>query len=121
MTEIYCHRSVLLRYAFAAAVGKRLFSERLSSGQKQIIEHHRAVQWAENAYISLVQLVQDNERLIHNDLDEPTLPPRDWMQNNPNDAAARQKSMLFEDYCDSLQPIAHTSIQEYQRRMDLLA
>lgn len=43
--------------AFAAAVGKRLLTERIiSRGRTSIVEHHRSVKWAETAFATLKQL-----------------------------------------------------------------
>ena len=48
-----------MRYAFAAAVGKRFYSERVASTAKTaIIEHHRSVNWAQNEYMNLSNIVQ---------------------------------------------------------------
>lgn len=58
-------RHELLRNQFAAAVGKRMISERtISTGKNSIMEHHRTVQWAEKEYIALLQLVQSNSGAI---------------------------------------------------------
>lgn len=52
-------RHALLRNQFASAVGKRLTSEKIvSTGKNSIMEHHRTVQWSENEYIALAQLVR---------------------------------------------------------------
>ena len=54
-----------MRYAFASAVGKRHFSERLNStGKAAIIEHHRSVQWAEKEYMQLLELIQNSQRTL---------------------------------------------------------
>jgi hypothetical protein len=63
---IWLGRSTALRYSFAAAVGKRLYSERMTSTSKTaIIEHHRSVQWSEKEYINLLNTVQQNQAIIH--------------------------------------------------------
>ena len=71
-------RSVQLRYAFAAAVGKRHFTERVSSlGRSAIIEHHRSVQWSEKEYVQLLALVGEMGSTIEKELVEqfsPSLP-----------------------------------------------
>lgn len=47
-------RDTEIRYHFAAAVGKRLFSLKLVSSQRaQLVEHHRAAKWAEEQYRKL--------------------------------------------------------------------
>ena len=95
-----CHvksfrRNEALRYAFAAAVAKRLFSERMTSTNKtSIIEHHRSVGWAEKEYINLMNVVQANASLLHNFLGNN--PPKDW-----------EKNYLFEDYSKMLHPAAY--------------
>ena len=82
------YRSTLFRYTFAAAVGKRLYSERLSSTSKTaIIEHHRLVQWAEKDYITLLNAVQHNQDAIHKALVQEF---------------SEQKE-TFVDYCKQLQ------------------
>ena len=54
-----------MRNQFAATVGKRLTSERIVAvGQSNIMDHHRTTRWAENEYIALVHLVQNNSSLI---------------------------------------------------------
>ena len=51
-----------MQYAFASAVGKRHFSERLNStGKAAIIEHHRSVQWAGKQYMQLLELIQQSQ------------------------------------------------------------
>jgi len=53
-------RNASLRYPFAAAVGKRLFSTRIVASQRaQIIEHKRASTWAEQAYHALYIFMKD--------------------------------------------------------------
>jgi hypothetical protein len=43
-------------------VGKRFHSERLTGpSRNQIIEHHRAVNWAEQEYVALLRVVQVGE------------------------------------------------------------
>lgn len=43
--------------AFAAAVGKRLLTERIiSRGRTSIVEHHRSVKWSETTFATLQQL-----------------------------------------------------------------
>jgi hypothetical protein len=80
-------RSTLFRYAFAAAVGKRHFSERMSGSAKTaIIEHHRSVQWAEKDYANLYTLVSANQATIQRELVE------EFSDTNP----------LFMDYCQIL-------------------
>ena len=68
-------------------MGKRYYSERLNStNNTAIIEHHRSVQWSEKEYISLFNLVQQNQSVIQKEMvDEfdATLP-------------------LFADYCKIL-------------------
>ncbi len=55
----FMRRNTTFRYAFAAAVGKRFHSERLTGpSRNQIIEHHRAVNWAEQEYAALLRVVQ---------------------------------------------------------------
>lgn len=52
-------RHPMLRNQFAAAVGKRMTSEKIiHTGKNSIMEHHRTVQWSENEYICLAQLVR---------------------------------------------------------------
>ncbi len=114
-------RSYIFRYAFAAAVGKRMFAERLSSGQKNIIEHHRAVHWSETEYYTLMQLVRDNSSLLYNDLNEGLLPDRGWIQNDPTNKKASELSTLFEDYCSILNPVSYVSLGELQSRMEFSA
>jgi hypothetical protein len=64
-THTYTRRSLLFRYAFAAAVGKRYYSERIiSSSKSTIIEHHRSVQWAEKEYVTLYTLVRQNQSTL---------------------------------------------------------
>ena len=108
----------MFRYAFAAAVGKKMFSERISSGQKNIIEHHRAVHWSETEYFTLMQLVQDNDSLLQRDLDSGSLPSRDWMASNTGDDEARQRSILFEDYCSMLSPVAYMNPDQLRAGME---
>lgn len=49
------------KYSFAAAVGKRMASERLlSSNRASIIEHHRSASWAEREYMSLYRHMSAN-------------------------------------------------------------
>ena len=76
-------RHGLLRNQFAAAVGKRLTSEKIiHTGKNSIMEHHRSVQWAENEYIALAQLV-------------------DKLSSSEIDAAVRKfnpEDVLFVDY-----------------------
>ena len=65
----YMRRTAWVRYAFAAAVGKRHYTERLNSTNKTaIIEHHRSVQWSEKEYMQLLALVQDSRSKIQNEL-----------------------------------------------------
>ena len=80
-------RSPTFRYAFAAAVGKRHYSERLNSIQKAaIIEHHRSVQWSEQEYAKLYQLVQQNQQQLRTEMFDAF---------NPDDP-------MFYDYCHML-------------------
>lgn len=47
-----------LRYQFAAAVGKRLFSTKVVATQRaQIMEHKRAAAWAEQEYAALYRFM----------------------------------------------------------------
>jgi hypothetical protein len=76
-----------MRYTFAAAVGKRMYSERLSSTSKTaIIEHHRSVQWSEKEYICLLNAVQENQGAIHSAIVDNF----------------SMESDTFSDYCDLL-------------------
>jgi hypothetical protein len=61
-------RHEVLRNQFAATVGRRMMTERavVASGKSNIMEHHRTVQWSENEYIAMLQLVQSNASLIDN-------------------------------------------------------
>ncbi len=67
----YMRRSPIFRYAFAAAVGKRHHSERMSStGKTSIIEHHRSVQWAEKEYATLYGILEQNQHIVQKELVE---------------------------------------------------
>ena len=58
-----------LRNQFAAAVGKRMTSEKIiHTGKNSIMEHHRTVQWSENEYITLAQLVGAQSSVIDREL-----------------------------------------------------
>ena len=118
LTVVFERRSNVFRYAFAAAVGKKMFSERLSSGQKNIIEHHRAVHWSETEYFTLMQLVKDNDSLLQKDLDSGLLPSRDWMTANPGNVQAEESSILFEDYCNMLSPVAYMNPDQLRAGME---
>ena len=63
-------RHELLRNQFASTVGKRLASERMVTvGKQNIMDHHRTTRWAENEYIAMLQLVQNNSSLIASAID----------------------------------------------------
>jgi hypothetical protein len=65
----FLRRHTLFCSTFAAAVGKRLYTERLSGLQKgTILDHNRSVKWSETEYCSLVQLVQDNRGILVQDM-----------------------------------------------------
>jgi len=54
-------------HVFAAAVGKRLLTQRLiSRGRTSIMEHHRSVNWAESAY-QMYRNIHGDVRRIYND------------------------------------------------------
>ena len=59
-------RHEILRNQFAATIGRRMMTERAvsSSSKSNIMDHHRTVQWSENEYIALAQLVQNNLSII---------------------------------------------------------
>ena len=59
-------RHEILRNQFAATIGRRMMTERAvsSSSKSNIMDHHRTVQWSENEYIALAQLVQNNSSII---------------------------------------------------------
>lgn len=58
-------RDKLLRYQFAAVVGKRAISERLiSSSRNSIINHHRTVNWAEQEYAGFRSLVAEKRAYV---------------------------------------------------------
>lgn len=58
----YFRRTPGLRELFAAAVGKRMMSERLiSTARGSILEHHRSADWAEKAYSNLFAMLSHYE------------------------------------------------------------
>ena len=93
------HRSPPLRYAFAAAVGKQYYSERMGGTHKSaIIKHHCSVGWAEKEYANLLRVIQDNYGLLDQALGSG------WLGNADADA-----NPLFKDYCSMLHPTAYVS------------
>lgn len=65
----FLRRHEHFRYAFAAAVGKRFYTERLSGLQKgNIIDHQRSVQWAETEYATLYNLINDGRSKLHREM-----------------------------------------------------
>lgn len=97
----YMRRKPEFRYAFAAAVGKRQFSERIASTNKAaIIEHHRSVQWSEGEYVKLVAVVQQHASLLARDLGQFRL--------NKAGMTEDQK-VWFTDYCNAMHPRAYTA------------
>ena len=102
-------RSTAFRYAFAAAVGKRFHSERLTGpSRNQIIEHHRSVQWAEQEYMALLQVVQDNGRELRTYLGSGEI---------PGGEEDRKRTVLFTDYCNMLHPSAYVSERELSQSL----
>lgn len=126
-------RSNTFRYAFASAVGKRFYSERLTGPSKNsIIEHHRlatavfvtvqtcepaltqsstlarrrSVHWSEAEYAVLLRVVQENERQLSEFLDEGELPGED----SPHAA-------MFDDYCYMMHPQAFFTENDILGRM----
>lgn len=88
-----------LRYAFSAAVGKRLLSETLVTRAKRSqMEHSRAVAWAEKEYYALYQLVK-NTRL-------PTLPEKptnETLNEKAKDGSHDlDESWIWTDYANQL-------------------
>lgn len=88
-----------LRYAFSAAVGKRLLSETLVTRAKRSqMEHSRAVAWAEKEYYALYQLVK-NTRL-------PTLPEKptkETLDEKAKDGSHDlDESWIWTDYANQL-------------------
>lgn len=62
-------RHSLLRNQFASAVGKRMTSEKIiHTGKNSIMEHHRTVQWSENEYVALAQLVRAQASLLDREI-----------------------------------------------------
>ena len=62
-------RAEWVRYAFAAAVGKRHYTERMNTlGKSAIIEHHRSVQWAEKEYVVLATLLSERGDVVEREL-----------------------------------------------------
>jgi hypothetical protein len=59
-------RHEILRNQFAATIGRRMMTERTVSANSKsnIMDHHRTVQWSENEYIALAQLVQNNSSTL---------------------------------------------------------
>jgi len=103
-------RSKHTRYAFASAVGKKNFSERISGTNKAtIIEHHRAVQWSEKEYINLINVVRQNAALIRSDLNPGTVPHRA--------AADSTVDVRYLDYCGFLTPEPYIPEDQMRIRM----
>jgi hypothetical protein len=105
-----------LRYAFSAAVGKRLLSETLVTRAKRSqMEHSRAVAWAEKEYYALYQLVK-NTRL-------PTLPEKlekEQLNEKANDSLYElDESWIWTDYANQLCGTATLdSVTESQKTID---
>ena len=107
MTLSILHRSPELRYAFAAAVGKRYYSERMGGSHKSaIIEHHRSVGWAEKEYANLLEVVQQNKSMISSVLGSG------WITEAQADMDVR-----FTDYCHVLHPTAYVSHRDIASRL----
>jgi hypothetical protein len=65
----HSRRHALLRSQFAAAVGKRMATERtIVNGKASITEHHRTARWAENEYSHLYELVRNNSDVIDSEI-----------------------------------------------------
>ena len=89
-------------------MGKQFHSERLTGpSRNQIIEHHRSVQWAEQEYFALLQVVQDNGRDLRKHLDKGELP------ENEGD----EEAFLFTDYCDMLRPSQYVSERDVMKTL----
>jgi hypothetical protein len=81
-------------------VGKKNFSERISGTNKAtIIEHHRAVQWAEKEYINLLNVVQQSYSSLCSDLDSGVIP-------RPKDSG--WPDARFMEYCWFMSPEPYT-------------
>lgn len=82
----FLRRHEAFRYAFAAAVGKRFYTVRLSGLQKgNIIDHQRSVQWAETEYRTLYTVVCEGRSTLQREMVDNL----DEGEDDP----------LFNDYC----------------------
>lgn len=104
----YMRRKEQLRYAFASAVGKRLYTQRMGStaAKSSIIDHHRSVNWSETEYINLLGVVRANADMIGSDLGEGGGMVRISSDNEH----------LFKDYCRMMVPSASVDLKDLQRK-----
>jgi hypothetical protein len=102
----YMRRNEQLRYAFASAVGKRFYTQRMGStaAKSSIIDHHRSVNWSEVEYANLLGVVRANEGMLANDLGANSV------------LKDESKKHLVADYCGMLVPSPSVDLAVLQKK-----